>query len=376
MITKAINHIQHENGKKVEQNSQHYKSQNGKKKKDIKHQKSNKNKSNNHKKQESFKENPDVLKEGYLGKESVHLKKVRKRWMVLKGTHLYSYKEMQTYEDPTEVFDLKLYRTAKMCRNGKLGQFELISMKQERRVFIASSKNEMNEWIHRIKKVILFSKPFNYKCRTIRSCVSLKRIKDVLKLYQYYTGYNDSIIKHIKSYKQLINDYHHVLEFHLNEDGENCKNSNKSMELIQKQLNFYCNINQCRFYLRQQRIREEDENEYKSPYHQQMAQTQNGFNQYGQELNVYRDILDTMHCSLIHAFDNGLRIKHKALQLIVSPDDDDEDDQDTIESQCNLSFDHELMELKSYLTFNKKRLIKARGTKRFQHNKFYLNITR
>ena len=334
------------------------------------------NQTDEHEQDEVFEENPDVLKEGYLGKESIHLKKVRKRWMVLKGMHLYSYKEMQNYEDPTEIFDLKMYRTAKMCRNGKTGQFELISIKQERRVFIASSKNEMNEWMRCIKKVILFCRPYINKCRAIRSCVSLKRIKNVLKLYLCYTGYNDSIIKYIKSYKQLINDYHHILEHHLNEDGETCKNSNKSMELIQKQLNFYCNINQCRFYTRQQRIREDDEDEYKSPYHQ--SNGHNAYHQYGQELNVYRDLLDTIHCSLIHAFDNGLRIKHKALQLIISQSDDDEDDidQDTMESQYNLSFDKELMELKSYLLFNKKRLIKARGNKRFQHNKFYLNITR
>eukprot|EP01084_Bolivina_argentea_P127937 226228_1 len=159
-----------------------------------------------------FKENEYVIKEGYLGKESKNIKKVRQRWMVLRGKHLYSYKEMQVYESPTEIFDLQLYRTCKMVKNGKItGEFELISIKSDTRSFIAPNKHEMKEWIRYIKKVILFCQDFNnnYKCKSIRSCLSLKRLQNVLKLYLYYNGYNDCYLQYIESYKQLINDYHH-----------------------------------------------------------------------------------------------------------------------------------------------------------------------
>ena len=349
MISKAISHI--ENGKKQQQQQQ----------KQEKQQKQESTKKDNNDSQKTrvenktikqYIENPDVIKEGYLGKESVHLKKIRERWMVLKGKYLYSYKEIQVYEDPTETFDLKLYRTAKMCRNGKAFQFELISIKQERRVFIAANKIEMNDWIRCIKKVILFTKDFTNKCRTIRSCLSLKRLQCILKLYQCYTGYNDSIIKYISSYKQLINDYHHILNYHLNEDinNANCKNRNKSQELIYKQLNHYCNINNCQCYIRQHRIREDDEKEY-----------QHNQNNYNQEFIVYRDLLDTIHCSLIHSFDNGYTIKYKTLQSMIEETEDDT---------------QQLIKIKQYLLFHKKRLQKVRGQKRFQlNNKFFINIT-
>eukprot|EP01084_Bolivina_argentea_P144513 253527_1 len=78
--------------------------------------------------------NPHFIKEGYLTKQSLHLNKLRQRWMVLKGKCLYSYKVKQVYEDPTEIFELKLYRTVKMVDNSPItGQFELVAIKQDRR---------------------------------------------------------------------------------------------------------------------------------------------------------------------------------------------------------------------------------------------------
>ena len=109
-----------------------------------------------------------VIREGYLHKESKTLKKTRKRFMVLTGQYLNSYKDDSMSEEPTEIFDLRNYRTAKMCRNGKIGEFEIISLqKQESRVFVAENKHTMNDWLKSIRKVMLFSQDFTGKCRSM-----------------------------------------------------------------------------------------------------------------------------------------------------------------------------------------------------------------
>ena len=147
--------------------------------------------------------NPCVIKAANLFKESKHLSKTRRRWMVLTGKFLRSYREQQDYSHPTEVFDLTLFRTARVCRDAhgrdlaqpqsaspaaahaqsQRARFELISLKQEHRVFVAESRHEMNEWLRCIKRAMLFSRGFSNKCRSVRSCLSLRRLSHVLRLF-------------------------------------------------------------------------------------------------------------------------------------------------------------------------------------------------
>merc|ERR1712154_331950 len=89
-------------------------------------------------------------KEGYLEKQSSFWKTYRKRWMVLQGYMLYSFKEEKEYDNPTEIFDLRIYNKAKKSSDGKTGQFEL-SSPNDCRIFLASSENEMKDWIKYIK---------------------------------------------------------------------------------------------------------------------------------------------------------------------------------------------------------------------------------
>lgn len=72
--------------------------------------------------------------------------------MVLQGYMLYSFKEEKQYSDPTEIFDLRIYNKAKKSTgdNAKTGQFEL-SSPNDSRIFLASSENEMKDWIKHIK---------------------------------------------------------------------------------------------------------------------------------------------------------------------------------------------------------------------------------
>eukprot|EP01084_Bolivina_argentea_P211196 359293_1 len=95
----------------------------------------------------------EVIMEGYLKKQSAHLKQLRKRWMVLKGQYLYSFKTKETVKDPTETFNLSLFSDVVASSNSTSTQFELVSSKQ-RRVFVAESAQEMNNWITCIKQCI------------------------------------------------------------------------------------------------------------------------------------------------------------------------------------------------------------------------------
>ena len=96
-------------------------------------------------------------KEGWLDKQSSFWKTYRKRWMVLQGFMLYSFKNEKEYDDPTEIFDLRIYSTAKRSEDGKTGQFEL-SSPNDMRIFCASSENEMKNWIKHIKSASNYKK--------------------------------------------------------------------------------------------------------------------------------------------------------------------------------------------------------------------------
>eukprot|EP01084_Bolivina_argentea_P247651 414316_1 len=93
-----------------------------------------------------------VHKKGYLIKESAHLKRRRKRWIVLEKNMLYCYKS-EANKSYTEIFDLSVYCDIMVGSNNKIANayFELISSKK-RRIFIAQTTNEMMDWVRHIKQ--------------------------------------------------------------------------------------------------------------------------------------------------------------------------------------------------------------------------------
>eukprot|EP01084_Bolivina_argentea_P175724 304245_1 len=107
----------------------------------------------------------EILKEGYLNKESKHLATLRERWMVLKGTKLYSYKKMKIYTNPTEIIDLSEYDAILISKTAELARFELTSsLSNKTRVFLSSSMEELNDWLNHIMKIIKHS----YSIKPIR----------------------------------------------------------------------------------------------------------------------------------------------------------------------------------------------------------------
>ena len=55
----------------------------------------------------------DIIKEGWLSKESRYMKKWRKRWVVLTSQNLYTFENEKLYSNPTETLDITKIKTVK-----------------------------------------------------------------------------------------------------------------------------------------------------------------------------------------------------------------------------------------------------------------------
>ena len=100
----------------------------------------------------------DIVYEGYLEKESLYLKSFRKRWIALKNDQkLYSFKSNKI----SEIIDLSQCENVKVSTTSNL-TFELVFEDNKQRRFKATNKNEMNEWIKWIQKVINVQNDNNY----------------------------------------------------------------------------------------------------------------------------------------------------------------------------------------------------------------------
>eukprot|EP01083_Nonionella_stella_P130629 396453_1 len=106
----------------------------------------------------------DTVKSGYLLKESKHLRTYRKRFIVLKGTTLISYKtEQQSSNEITELIDLHEYN---FLEESSAIIFFIASDDDEERAFRAESKKDMQEWVTCIRKV--FHDNHNYTIQNSR----------------------------------------------------------------------------------------------------------------------------------------------------------------------------------------------------------------
>ena len=64
----------------------------------------------------------DIIKEGWLSKESRYMKKWRKRWVVLTSQNLYTFENEKLYSNPTEVIEISKIKTV-ITDDTKQGNF-------------------------------------------------------------------------------------------------------------------------------------------------------------------------------------------------------------------------------------------------------------
>lgn len=97
-------------------------------------------------------------KEGWLHKQSRHLKQWRRRWFILDDSKLYSFKDKENTKQPTEVIDLKVFSSVKSSEDytGKANSFDVYSPDF---VFsmAATSESEKEDWIRAIGRAIVLS---------------------------------------------------------------------------------------------------------------------------------------------------------------------------------------------------------------------------
>ena len=90
----------------------------------------------------------EILKEGWLEKESAVIRAYRKRWMVLTPNRLYSFKGEMQYTDPTEEMDLRQCYTVKSADDLINRPFSFTVQVPERNYFFAAmSDADRDEWV-------------------------------------------------------------------------------------------------------------------------------------------------------------------------------------------------------------------------------------
>eukprot|EP01084_Bolivina_argentea_P049313 90713_1 len=120
-------------------------------------------------------------------------------------------------------------------------------------------------------------------------CNQTKRIVDALKYYESLNIVSNEkdklkLVKYFhETYKSLLDDYIHIVVEH---------NNRNDLDQIYDLLATNCNIQHCLVCVRHFRNRNNDK-----------------YVQQDQELIFYRDILDTIHCYLLHLYDTALRVR-------------------------------------------------------------------
>eukprot|EP01084_Bolivina_argentea_P005393 10178_1 len=195
----------------------------------------------------------------------------------------------------------------------------------------------------------------------VLKCESLTKICDILAFYEtvkqvIYDGTNaDLLLKYVAEYKgNVINDYMHLLKIHLDNDKTN---NDQNFQIICDILTKHnkCDLTKCLSCIRNSRNREIEEN------------TQ----EIKPQLIFYVDLLDNIHCHLLHSYQTGFRIisqKEESKQNNININNDE-----TNKDNSQLSYDdHKLKDLQQYLS-NKRKTLKNIGTNRIKKSKFVIN---
>ena len=169
---------------------------------------------------------------------------------------------------------------------------------------------------------------------------------------------NEDIITYLENInvniRSILDDYNHIIIHHYN-DFESIYNE----IMIECE---HCDINLCPSFLRNNRCRE-------TQNLLTFISTKNNENmeeqiKYSQDNLVIIDLLDSIHCHLLHFYDIGYAIKDNDLYL----KNDEFNNNHDIPSQINYK------KLAQIITEKRKLLIKTRGLDRIKNNKFQTKL--
>ena len=210
---------------------------------------------------------------------------------------------------------------------------------------------------------------YDDQCDDIWNCKPLTRIIDTLKYYQ--SRHNHNYTQEISAYFYenkhfIINDYHHILNEHLNGDylpKSQCNDEFSNIhEIIKKHKKLNCILSECMIYKRSNREREKPDKDKE------------------QEVSLEMDILDSIHCCFLHSVHTGYRIiedkqEKDEWNLLYTIQENEEDEDETgHENSRNTYFDEEISKLQSIIESKREIIGSVRGYSRMNHNKFLTEI--
>lgn len=100
----------------------------------------------------------DIIKEGFLEKESRYRKIWRKRWCVLTNQMLYTFEQQGSYVNPTEEIETAKMKTVKTdeTRGFQSKEFYIrIELQEDVFILRAASAEEKESWIGAIGKAMI-----------------------------------------------------------------------------------------------------------------------------------------------------------------------------------------------------------------------------
>eukprot|EP01084_Bolivina_argentea_P278504 475815_1 len=211
-------------------------------------------------------------------------------------------------------------------------------------------------------------------CTSILSCESINRITKYLNEYENMSIENIEATFNNKTYPFLTDDFNHVLFDHLSDD-KTIKKKTLEFQSIHNHIMSNissCSLEKCSKFKRNNRNREM----------QKMS--------INHETEYYLDIMDTIHCFFVHAFDIGFRMKSDELHNITKNSINDNNNKTEMKYSDDINIDADmddengiqldlkdptLTTLSNILKSKRERLQNIRGTERTSHTKFVTNVT-
>eukprot|EP01084_Bolivina_argentea_P090679 163346_1 len=162
---------------------------------------------------------------------------------------------------------------------------------------------------------------------------------------------NNRIVAHFNQYPTIVSDYHHIILQHLSSGNKYEDNINLNIitDILSNHIN--CNFSKCIKYKRNLRGRYKKTKQDEYSEEKLMTET---FKLSMQDpvIMFYKELLDTMHCYFIHAFDTGRR-KQSTQQLPAYLEDDYDDNTFEDKQMKELFLDTKSLDSATPLQFNK-----------------------
>eukprot|EP01084_Bolivina_argentea_P282503 483585_1 len=186
-------------------------------------------------------QNDCIIKADYLQKESQYKKEYRRRWIVLKNHFLYCYRSQDMQNKPTESFDLSVYNTfqggtvsnenetndndtielsqpdqSHEIDDPTLYKFTIISATtKRRRTFQVSFKQEMLDWIAKLKDQCLYKIHIDIKIIYVSSSIFKSKTNYQLNVTVQDNRDRQSILYNKKNAEMAVSCYIRKLSIHL-----------------------------------------------------------------------------------------------------------------------------------------------------------------